>query len=83
MDKELKELDQSEMGHVIDYALLMGHNLICDFAGSDDIKAGVYTLAPQKVVNGAVSRVKGTDSVSGRVIELPIKHIKRIGVEST
>jgi len=79
---ELKALDQSEMSHVIDYALLMGHRLILDYEGSDTVKAGIYTIAPQKIINGAESRIKGRDSVAGDIKEFSIKKISRIGVQS-
>lgn len=79
---ELKELDQSEMNHVIEYALLMGNSLILDYEGSDGINSGIYTIIPQKVIKDAVLCVRGKESVSGETMEFLIKQIKRIGVKS-
>jgi hypothetical protein len=80
--EELKELDISEMCHVIDYAILMGHGLKIEYEGNADLKEGTYTIAPQKFKNGVESYIDGKDVVSGKCNRYYIKEIKKIGVKS-
>lgn len=79
---ELKELDISEIVHVIDYAILTGQNLSFDYDGSPYLKDGLYAVRP-------VSCEKGIDPVLEAEIirthshkRFYIKKIRKIGVVS-
>lgn len=78
---ELKELELTEMFHVIDYAILMGCWLNVDYEGSPYIKAGEYRLLPAAINKGAEPTVEGAVEPTRKAKKMYIKRIKRIGVE--
>ncbi len=77
---ELKELPQSEMDHVIDYAMLMGHRLRLEYEGSPSLKRGEYTVLPAAFSSGAEGVVEGEDVRTGTRKRFLRERIKAIGV---
>ena len=78
----LKALEPGEMVHVADYAILTGHAVAIDYAGSTNIKQGVYTVTPLSVDKGIdAAIVAEIPCVRGRK-QFYLNKIKRIGVVS-
>jgi len=76
----LRALDQNEMTHVADYAILTGNAVVIDYAGSTDIKQGVYTVTPYGVDRGIDAAILAEiPCVRGRK-QFYLNKIKRIGV---
>lgn len=80
---ELKELDISEVYHVIDYAMLMGHRLTFEYEGSPYIAQGVYTVIPSGIVRGQDPFIEAKAKTSATTRKYFVKRIKRIGVDSS
>ena len=76
----LRELEPNEMAHVADYAILTGHAVVIDYAGSTNIKQGVYTVTPYGVDKGIdAAIVAEIPCVRGRK-QFYFNKIKRMGV---
>jgi hypothetical protein len=74
----LKTFDLNEMLHVIDYAVLTGHDLALDYAGSPLVRKGNYAVTPLSRTRGAEPVLEGNDR--GRKKQFLIRKISRIGV---
>jgi hypothetical protein len=77
---DLKELPPTEMDHVIDYAIIMGHRLRFDYEGSPWVKRGEYTIVPESFTKGADGSVEGEDVRTGTRKRFLRTRIKAIGV---
>ncbi|MDR0330085.1 MAG: helicase-associated domain-containing protein, partial [Chitinispirillales bacterium] len=76
----LKELDISEMIHVVDYAMLTNQALVIDYDGSAYIKQSIYTVVPVGIDKGVDAAVEAEiPCVRGRK-QFYLNKIKRIGV---
>jgi hypothetical protein len=76
----LKALEQSEMIHVIDYAMLTNQALVIDYEGSAYIKRNIYTVVPVRIDKGIDAAVEAEiPYVRGRK-QLYLDKIKRIAV---
>jgi hypothetical protein len=75
----LKALDLNETMHIIDYAILTGHAVEIEYAGSASVKKGTYTATPQHVARGAEPLL---DAVlkTGRKVQFIVGKIGKIGV---
>ncbi len=78
---DLKELELTELFHVIDYAILMGYYLKVDYEGSPYIKSGHYRLLPSSISKGIDPTVEGAVEPTRKMKRFYIKRITRIGVE--
>ena len=61
----LKALDLNETMHIIDYAILTGHELTVEYGGSPLIKKGLYTFFPTAISGSAEPMLDGSDSGAG------------------
>jgi hypothetical protein len=76
----LKALEQSEMIHVVDYAMLTNQALVIDYDGSACIKRDVYTVVPLGLDKGLDAAVEAEiPFVRGRK-QFYLDKIKRIAV---
>ncbi len=80
--EELKNLDQSEMYHVIEYATLMGYDLRIVYEGDDSIGPGEYTFKPYKCIQGPDSHITTQHAITGVITKYFIKKIAKIGVKT-
>lgn len=78
---ELKELDMSEIVHVIDYATLTAQNLIIDYEGSPYVKTGVYIIKPLSCQKGIDPVLEAEVTRSHSRKQFYIKKIRKIGVQ--
>lgn len=77
---ELKELDLSEIIHVVDYAILTGQPLIFDYEGSPYVKEAVYTVIPVDCQKGIDPILEGIVQKTRSKRQFYIKKIRKIGV---
>jgi len=76
----LKALEQSEMIHVVDYAMLTNQALVIDYNGSAYIKPNIYTVVPLGLDKGIDAAVEAEiPYVRGRK-QFYLDKIKRIAV---
>lgn len=76
----LKALEQSEMIHVVDYAMLTNQALVIDYDGSAYIKRNIYTVVPLGLDKGIDAAVEAEiPYVRGRK-QFYLDKIKRIAV---
>ncbi len=76
----LKALEQSEMIHVVDYAMLTNQSLVIDYEGSAYIKRNIYTVVPLGIDKGIDAAVEAEiPYVRGRK-QFYLDKIKRIAV---
>ncbi len=75
----LKALDLNETMHIIDYAILTGHELTIEYGGSPLIKKGLYTFFPTAISGSAEPMLDGNDA-GGKTRQFTIRKIVRIGV---
>ena len=80
--EKLKELDMSDLIHVVDYAVLMGKALTVEYLGSPYIKEGVYTVSPLAVQKSGEPFFEAEAKAGKSKRKFLLKKIKRIGVES-
>jgi hypothetical protein len=76
----LKELDISNMLHVLEYAILMGQAVSFEYAGSSFIRKGPYTVRPQSVHKAPEPSLEGTVLPKGTKKKFLLKSIVKIGV---
>jgi hypothetical protein len=75
----LKALDLNETMHIIDYAILTGHDLDLEYVGSALVKKGVYTATPRSCTRGAEPLLDATLK-NGQKRQFLISKISKIGV---
>jgi hypothetical protein len=80
--EKLKELDISDMFHVLDYAVLMGHRATFEYLGSPHIKAGMHTVKPIAVHKSKEPLLEAEAGPKKSRKKFLLKKITRIGVES-
>lgn len=78
--RELKSLAPTEMDHVIDYAIIMGHRLRVDYEGSPGLKRCEYEVAPESSTAGAEGVIEGEDCRTGTRKRWLRARIRAIGV---
>jgi hypothetical protein len=76
----LKELDISNMLHVLEYAILMGQTVLFEYAGSSFVRKGPYTVRPQSVHKAPEPSIEGTVLPKGTKRKFLLKSIVKIGV---
>lgn len=76
---ELKKLDQGEIYHVIDYAILMGNKIKFEYKGCKNVRKGIYSIKPTLCRKDNASFIEGED---GRktLRRFELDKIERIGV---
>jgi hypothetical protein len=80
--QKLKELDMSDLFHVIDYAVLMGHAVTFEYRGSPLVKKGIYTVSPVSVQKSSEPFCDALVLPGKTRKKFLLKCIIRIGVES-
>jgi hypothetical protein len=75
----LKALDLNEIMHIIDYAILTGTELVLEYAGSQFIKKGEYTVVPGSCNKGADPQLEATLK-NGLKKQFHVRKISKIGV---
>jgi hypothetical protein len=80
--EKLKELDMSDLIHVVDYAVLMGKALTVEYLGSPYIKEGVYTVSPLAVQKSGEPFFEAEAKAGKSKRKFLLKKVHRIGVES-
>jgi hypothetical protein len=80
--EKLKELDMSDLIHVVDYAVLMGKALTVEYLGSPYVKKGAYTVSPLAVHKAGEPFFEAEAKAGKSKRKFLLKKIKRIGVES-
>ncbi|MDR3013026.1 MAG: hypothetical protein LBU70_07435 [Chitinispirillales bacterium] len=76
----LKTLEINDMIHVADYAILTNQSLVLDYAGSSNMKLGIYTVVPTGIDKGVDAAVEAElPGIRGRQLFFLAK-TKRIGV---
>jgi hypothetical protein len=80
--EKLKELDISDLLHVLDYAVLMGHGATFEYLGSPYVKAGTHTVNPVAVHKTKEPFLEAEVPPRNARKKFLLKKIKRIGVES-
>lgn len=78
--RELKQLETSEMLHVVDYAILTGQLLVFEYEGSPYIKKNTYVVDPISCQKGVEPIVEGEVSPGRSKKQFYLKRISRIGV---
>jgi hypothetical protein len=79
---DMKNLDASDLYHVIEYAILMGDRLKLDYAGGGSTRKGMYTVVPMSVRRGRDSCLEAEVASTKKKRTFDIKKIRRIGVET-
>jgi hypothetical protein len=79
---ELKALELSELLHVLDYAMLMGHTVTFDYAGSQYIRKGEYTIRPLAMRKTNDPLLEGMVVPGNKSKTFFIKKILKIGVNA-
>jgi hypothetical protein len=80
--QKLKELDLSDLFHVLDYAVLMGHQVAFEYRGSPLIKKGAYRVLPLHVHKAAEPTCEALVLPKKAKKKFLLTCILRIGVES-
>ncbi|MDG5814051.1 hypothetical protein QA601_03100 [Chitinispirillales bacterium ANBcel5] len=80
--EELKELELSEMTHVIDYAILTGQRIIIDYEGSPYIKPNIYTILPLQIQKGTEPIIEAEVPRTRTRKQFYLRKIRKIGVIS-
>ena len=80
--EKLKELDMSDLIHVVDYAVLMGKALTVEYLGSPHVNKGVYTVSPLAMNKAGEPFFEAEAKAGKSKRKFLLKKIKRIGVES-
>lgn len=78
--QRLKALDISDMFHVFDYAILMGHAVSLEYAGGPYVRKGLYKIIPHGVHREAEPSVEGAVLPKGVKKKFLLKNIIKIGV---
>jgi hypothetical protein len=78
---QLKALDLTDLMHVVDYALLMGHNLRFEYSGSPYIKKGIYLAQPLSYKKGVEPLLEAEVARTKKKKIFLINRITKIGVE--
>lgn len=78
---QLKALDLTDLMHVIDYALLMGHFLQFEYSGSPYIKKGKYQARPLHYKKGPEPLLEAEITGTKKKKTFLINRIIKIGVE--
>lgn len=81
--EDLKELEMSDIVHVIDYAILMNNKLIIEYGGCEKIEKGMYTFIPRKISSDTDQVIEGVEIETFELRRYTIKKIIRIGVKTT
>jgi hypothetical protein len=79
--QKLKELDMSDMFHVLDYAVLMGHTVAFEYRGSPLVKKGLYKVSPLHVQKSPEPVCEAVVLPKKAKKKFLLKCIIRIGVE--
>lgn len=77
---ELKPLPPGEMDHVIDYAIIMEHQVRFEYEGSPWVKPGEYTVRPVSHTSGPEGVIEGEDMRTGTRKRFLRARITAIGV---
>jgi hypothetical protein len=80
--QKLKELDMSDLFHVLDYAVLMGHAVAFEYRGSPLVKKGMYKVSPLSVQKTPEPFLDALVLPKKARRKFLLKCIARIGVES-
>jgi len=80
--QRLKELDMSDMFHVLDYAVLMGHPVSFEYRGSPLVRKGLYKVHPLNVQKAAEPFCEALVLPNKTKKKFLLKCIVRLGVES-
>jgi hypothetical protein len=80
--QKLKELDMSDLFHVLDYAVLMGHPVTFEYKGSPLVRKGIYKVLPLNVHKASEPFCDGEVLPKKTKKKFLLKCIVRIGVES-
>jgi hypothetical protein len=80
--QKLKELDMSDLFHVLDYAVLMGHAVTFEYRGSPLVKKGMYKVSPVNVQKTPEPFLDACVLPKKARRKFLLKCIVRIGVES-
>jgi hypothetical protein len=80
--EKLKELDMSDLIHVVDYAVLMGKALTVDYLGSPHVKKGVHIVSPLAVHKSGEPFFEAEARAGKSKRKFLLKRVHRIGVES-
>jgi len=78
---QLKVLDLTDLMHVLDYALLMGHNLRFEYSGSPYIKKDLYLARPLSYKKGLEPELEAEVTRTKKKKVFLINRIVKIGVE--
>jgi hypothetical protein len=76
----LRERDVGEIMQLIDYSVLMGHNLKFEYEGSGPIRKATYTVVPVSYSKGGDPVLEAEDTNTGTRKRYLLASIKRIGV---
>jgi hypothetical protein len=79
---QLKEMDQIDLIHVIDYAILMNKAICINYLGSSFIKKGEYTVYPLKLYKTKEAYLEAFMKDSKVKRKFYLSKIKEIGVSS-
>jgi hypothetical protein len=79
--QKLKELDMSDMFHVLDYAVLMSHAATFEYRGSPLVKKGLYKVSPLHVQKSPEPFCEAIVLPKKTRKKFLLKCIIRIGVE--
>jgi hypothetical protein len=80
--QKLKELDMSDLFHVLDYAVLMGHPVTFEYKGSQLVRKGMYKVLPLNVHKASEPFCDGEVLPKKTKKKFLLRCIIRIGVES-
>jgi hypothetical protein len=80
--QKLKELDMSDLFHVLDYAVLMGQLVIFEYRGSPLVRKGTYTVSPLNVEKSPEPFLDAQVMPKKARKKFLLKCIIRVGVES-
>jgi hypothetical protein len=78
--EKLKELDMSDLLHVLDYAVLMGHGATLEYLGSPRMKPGMYSVKPLAVHKTAEPFLEAEIGPRKSKKRFVLVKIKKIGV---
>ena len=80
--QKLKELDMSDLFHVLDYAVLMGQPVAFEYKGSPLVKKGMYKVSPMNIQKSPEPYLDALVMPKKAKKKFLLKCIIRIGVES-
>jgi hypothetical protein len=78
--EKLKELDMSDLLHVLDYAVLMGHGATFEYLGSPYVRAGTYEVRPLAVHKAKEPFLEAEIGPKKSKKRFLLRKIKKIGV---